>query len=341
MNKTCVWCGTEFSLRSKIQIRCSKACTRAHNNHKHQLKKNAESIKGIEHEVPKCLICGYKSRALPAHLRYAHSITIEEYKDQFSVNDDALYHSSYVKEQSQRIVGKKNPAYNHNGKYSPYSKKFIKYNTLSKNEIVNNIQNVVDKMKITKETNESYTTRVEYYLNKGMSDEEAINALSKRQTTFSLDICINKYGLEEGLKRWQDRQHLWHSNFKKSNYSKISQELFWSILNHFIKNDICIDDVHFATKFDNGLNNEISIRLDSGKIIKPDFIFNTKIIEFYGDYWHSDKRGTIESDMLREQLIRSSGYQLFIVRENDYRNDKNKITKDCLNFLFSTNENIT
>lgn len=38
------------------------------------------------------------------------------------------------------------------------------------------------------------TTNLEYYLNEGMSKEEAKKALHDRQATFSLDKCIKKYG---------------------------------------------------------------------------------------------------------------------------------------------------
>jgi hypothetical protein len=62
-----------------------------------------------------------------------------------------------------------------------------------------------------------------------MNEEEAKKALSERQTTFTLAKCILKYGEETGKQRWSDRQAKWMKNFPKSNFSKISQTLFWSI----------------------------------------------------------------------------------------------------------------
>jgi len=49
----------------------------------------------------------------------------------------------------------------------------------------------------------------EYWLKQGYTEEEAIMKVKERQTTFSLDICIAKYGKEEGLKRFNERQDKW------------------------------------------------------------------------------------------------------------------------------------
>ena len=45
-------------------------------------------------------------------------------------------------------------------------------------------------------------------------------------------ILTGKYGKENGILRWKDRQEKWHNSYKKSKkngYSKISQELFWKL----------------------------------------------------------------------------------------------------------------
>jgi len=41
-----------------------------------------------------------------------------------------------------------------------------------------------------------------------------------------------------GRNRWLERQEKWLNNYKKVNYSKISQELFISIYNELKKNEI-------------------------------------------------------------------------------------------------------
>jgi len=218
MNKNCEYCSKEFSTSKPRQKCCSRKCTTKKNNKKYNERLNKETISKITDDFPKCLICGWESRALHAHLRFKHQMTVTEYKEKFNVYNNALYHHSYLNKLSETIKGENNPAYNHGGKFSPYSSKFVKYEELSEEDRQKALNDMYSKVNETKELNQTFTTRIEYYLNKGMTEEEAAIALTERQTTFSLEICIEKYGEEEGLKRWQERQNTWHSNFKKSNY---------------------------------------------------------------------------------------------------------------------------
>lgn len=50
------------------------------------------------------------------------------------------------------------------------------------------------------------TTKIDYYLNKGYSYDEAKIKLSNRQKTFSMDICIKKYGEIKGKEIFNQRQ---------------------------------------------------------------------------------------------------------------------------------------
>lgn len=91
-------------------------------------------------------------------------------------------------------IQSKNPFRNHKGTLSPFKKGSNNY---SKEAI----------KKASK--NRKYTNRIDYYLDKGMSLEDAQKALSERQRTFSLEKCIKKYGKTEGFKRWRERQDKW------------------------------------------------------------------------------------------------------------------------------------
>lgn len=88
----------------------------------------------------------------------------------------------------------KNPFKNHNGKLSPFKKGSVNFS---------------EKAIEQANKNRTYNTRIEYYINKGFSLEEAYKKLSKRQSTFSLEKCISKYGYENGFKRWKERQEKW------------------------------------------------------------------------------------------------------------------------------------
>ena len=88
----------------------------------------------------------------------------------------------------------KNPFRDHKGRLSPFKKGSVNYS-----------REAIDKANKRR----SHTTRISYYLGKGMTLEEAQKALSERQRTFSLEKCIKRYGKIEGLKRWKERQAKW------------------------------------------------------------------------------------------------------------------------------------
>jgi hypothetical protein len=53
-----------------------------------------------------------------------------------------------------------------------------------------NVTAVIEKISMT--LNGTSNTTLEYYLNQGMNEDEAKLALRKRQSTFSLEKCIEK-----------------------------------------------------------------------------------------------------------------------------------------------------
>jgi len=66
------------------------------------------------------------------------------------------------------------------------------------------------------------TTSLSYFMNKGLNEEAARDALRKRQQTFSLETCIIKFGEVDGTTRWKRRQETWQSTIN----SKPAEELF-------------------------------------------------------------------------------------------------------------------
>jgi very-short-patch-repair endonuclease len=81
-------------------------------------------------------------------------------------------------------------------------------------------------------------------------------------------------------------------------------------------------------------NKELRLMID-GIGILPDFIDirTKKIIEFDGDYWHSNARSNPKREEARETLLTSNGYIVHRVREKDFRNDKQGTIDKCLIFL--------
>jgi hypothetical protein len=180
-------------------------------------------------------------------------------------------------------------------------------------------------------------SNIEYWVERGFNYQQAKQKVTERQTTFSLDICVQKYGEEDGLKRFNERQIKWLINHKKTNFSKISQTLFWDILESepTIKNN----NIFFATfknsqKDDSGKNNEYRLSLLNG-VILPDFIDldKRKIIEFDGTYYHRLTPENSLREEKRDKMILESGYEVLHVSEYDYKNDKQEIINKCIAFL--------
>jgi len=137
----------------------------------------------------------------------------------------------------------------------------------------------------------------------------------------SKDYYINKYGNINGLEKW--KEYLEKIQFKNS-YSKISQELFWSIydkLSNKYKNFINFHE----------LNNE-QIFYMNDKIIKADFKCNNIIIEFDGDYWHN-KKDVIRKDKIKNKFFENNNYKILRIKENDYNKNKQEIINKCLKFI--------
>jgi hypothetical protein len=200
----------------------------------------------------------------------------------------------------------------------------------------------------------------EYWIKKGHSEEEAIKIVSEKQSTFSLEKCLEKYGEIEGKKIWASRQNKWLKTLdskteeekleilrkkimNNKKYSAISQDLFFNILSRIndIKN-ICF----FAEN-----NGEIDVEKD-GVIFKPDFVYKKNIIEFFGDYWHCNpliykdeekkirrgsKKYSVKSirkiDEFRLNFFKENGYSIMVVWEDNYRKNKEKVINECIKFL--------
>lgn len=151
-----------------------------------------------------------------------------------------------------------------------------------------------------------------------------------------LEYFIEKYGeLGSSIYEELNKRKSIHSTNK---WSKISQELFDNILNKLPQSEW--RKVNYAT-FNGG---EKCIQ-GSDMVIYPDFIYKTKIIEFYGDYWHRNPNMYSESELYVKDVweydnkrineIKRMGYDILIVWENDYRNDRESIIDECMKFLYN------
>ena len=225
--------------------------------------------------------------------------------------------------------GENNPGFQHGGKFSKFSQKFIHgYDEEWHNK------HVEDLKKNRKDHPEKFINTIEYWMKQCNGNEvNAKAALSKSQTR-DLFYFVEKYGEEEGAKRRALKIERWAKSFKKTNFSMISQELF-SVIVDQIDNK---SGIYFAT-FDREemtryINKEYILKVKD-TFVRPDFIdLNTKrIIEFDGQYWHSAAKTNPEREQLRDEKIRAEGYEIFHVAELKYKQEKEKVIQECINFL--------
>ena len=174
--------------------------------------------------------------------------------------------------------------------------------------------------------------------------------MSKRQTTFSKELCIGKYGEEDGIKIWEKRQEKWikslgNNGNTRGGYSKISQKLFNELSNNIEHND----NIFYWEK-----NKEFLIK-NTKSFYLYDFTdtFNKKIIEYNGDQFHANpnkykpddmphpyhkKEGYTskeiwEKDRIKIDLASKNGYDVLIIWDSEYKKFPEKTLQKCIDFI--------
>jgi hypothetical protein len=124
---------------------------------------------------------------------------------------------------------------------------------------------------------------IEYWIAKGMSQEEAQLSLADFQTHFSKEKCINKYGKEKGLQVWGDRQLQWQQtlksktseeikeiNTKKNRWSKLSENesiLLKERISSSVKNSVSKRPKEVTKKI---FDKIVKTKADLGLCLQPD-----------------------------------------------------------------------
>lgn len=333
------------------------------------------------YETVTCRICYEQcGRVYGAHLR-KHGISSKEYKEKFpnapltppkdkkNTSKNSGKHmktEKYKKMFSEKFKGENNPMHKSNTteqqrkEISPFSREFYKkrFPNITESEIDLKIKEVTDKVI----QDRLLPSNKEYWIERGHNEKEAIKKVSERQTTFSKDICIEKYGEEEGVKIWEERQKRWMStldsktdeekrliNQKKIEnnqfYSKVSQELFWEIHKELELTDRVKFKEHNGEYFLYDSNTKSHYMYD---YVNRD---SKKCIEFNGWFWHCKptiyeanyynkvKKKTAQElwdlDEYKENLIKDRGFDLLVIWEDDYRKNKEEIVEKCIEFLLS------
>lgn len=178
-----------------------------------------------------CQECGFISKDLSCHIS-KHRMNVEIYQDKYpntKIKSDILMSA---------VSGDKNPAFNHGGKFSPYSKKFIKYENLCKEDVAAQISTIQSKAQTTLIQNCNLNTKPDYYIKRGAQYDDAVEMVQNRQRTFTLEKCIDSFGIQDGTEIWKARQDKWQAqlNIKtdeqknainKSKTSKVNYKSLW------------------------------------------------------------------------------------------------------------------
>lgn len=309
-----------------------------------------------------CKICGFKSQRIYGRHLKSHGLTSENYKTLYpgeplyteSDNKKTTINSGkhmktekYKKIFSEKIKGEKNPNHTCNTTLekrqscSPFSNNFKNYSTVEEKN--NFIKSVCDK--------KSYSNRIDYWLSKGFNEEDSKQKLKERQTTFTLDMCINKYGEDKGKEIYNNRQQRWQKSLTengnlKCGFSKISQNLFYSILEYYNFEDM--KKIYFATK-----NQEYFICKGKNEFYQYDFVDlpNKKIIEYNGDQYHANpklyeatdyphpfrKNVTAQEiwnkDERKRIVAEEEGFEILTIWDSEYRRHKSDVLDRCKKYL--------
>lgn len=182
-----------------------------------------------------------------------------------------------------------------------------------------------------------YTNRsIEYWIKKGYSLEIATIKLKKSQVRNGLLYYIKKYGETIGTEKFNHRIQKWLDapNNKKmiQGRSKKSCQLF----------DLIGVGFHGP--------NEKTVR-GKTKVHRVDFLYNKKIIEFFGDHWHGNPLKFKETDLIRKKVVSdiwahdqhkiddlcNAGYDVLKIWEFDYCKNPEDMLKLCKEFI---NDNV-
>ena len=342
----CPICKSYFLSGKKTARFCSSKCYKDYWRQVNLAEKiknaNIKFKYGIEnYDYVKCPICGLKSVQLNGpHFVYIHKMSFNEFKRLFP--NQKITADNYI---NNTLKGDNNPNSKVNASEekrkanSPFAKEFYESRGIS----------LEKRDKFIKDVNKKTlkNTRIDYYLSKGYSYEEAEKLRSERQRTFTLEKCIDRYGKEEGTRIWQDRQDKWKAkvfaedSHISTGYSKVAMQFIEEILLNeentegllYGKYEKCIYDKDFKTFNKYDLTNPKTMR----------------IIEFNGDFWHMNPdiykpddvnrcfkltaKEKWEIDRLKIEAAKKRGYEVLVIWENDYNKNHDEIIKICKEFI--------
>ena len=176
---------------------------------------------------------------------------------------------------------------------------------------------------------------VQYWINKGFAEDDAKNKVREIQSTNKIDVYINKYGEQEGIKRWVDRNKKWgkimlekkmKSGHIGSAYSQSSKLFFDGVIKKLKDNNISFNKVYYGEEEFCKWDSEYK-RPYFYDFVIPDIYL---CIEYNGLKFHP-KEGDIQwiglygdtyeykiqYDKRKLEVIENCGYKTLVIWEDD------------------------
>lgn len=385
----CKRCGREFEVEKATGFKYCKDCLieikkeRQSRQNKSDFQKRQEKllegVEGVDYIID--LWNGYATKLINGKWMEVHhpGKTIEDYKREFpnaplvcsstsnkiSDNTKSFMNTPEMKKYfSEKISGDKNPNARCNTteeqrkSISPFSKSFKGYVGMTDEEINNHIAGCIKLDKVGRTTNQ-----IEYWTTRGYSLEDAKELVSERQRTFTLEKCIDKYGLEEGYRKWKERQEKWSNKIEEQYnnglFSKVphsvNTSMYSNIEKEFVDGILNCDKIDYSnikcykTSQIELTNNQLD-RCSNRRFLY-DVALGNKIIEFNGDFWHMNPqkyefdyynkiskiyaKDKWEIDSIKIKCAESYGYKVLTIWESEYNKDKVGTIQKCIDFLLN------
>lgn len=178
----------------------------------------------------------------------------------------------------------------------------------------------------------SYTNTKLYYIEKYGDELGNIkwNELNKKRS-HTLDSYIFKYGNEEGTRKYHETlRNRFTSRVNRSRDSnvqiKFCQDLY-NALNDEYKKYV------YGMPISNGYFINFELNEFNIKCCVPDIRIKNILIEYDGDYWHSNPEVKTR-DLQKTKLLTKMGYKIYRVLDSSYQLNSEYILSDVLKFIY-------
>ena len=178
-----------------------------------------------------------------------------------------------------------------------------------------------------------YTPRsAQFWIRKGYSESDAQTKVAEYQTRNGLAWYIDKFGEEEGTTKFNERIERWLNSPGNKNMTRGRSS-------------------KSITLFENlgcgWYGEHEKVVRGTEKSHRVDFLYEKKIIEFFGDYWHGNPLKYDQDHQVRKKIVLdiwahdlakvndliSKGYEVMIVWEHDYLDNPDGVLSKCKDFI--------